>query len=675
MATTPLSQAVLAGMDPNIYGSLQRMQTGQQLSEQGMDSSPTTKLGAVARLAQALSGSYVSNGATSDLAKTIAGGKKSYADSLAAQLAQSPGAVPSAAPAVAQVAQPAATPNKIYSNDEPSPLDPPSGTDRAKMVATILGEAGNEPQFGKDAVASVIRTRAVDGGYGGNTPSAVVTAPNQFEPWNTAEGRARMERAAADPKQAAAAEAAIASAYGEGGKAPNDPTEGMTHFYSPTAQAALGRSAPAWAGGESVKIGGHVFNSPDDPAAIPSAAQPAQGYAIPGQPTPQAGALDVNHLLALMQHPYADDASKALLSKLLVQKLTPAEVPAGFEKSPDGSGLRPIAGGPASPEYLRKKTEVGESPEFKEITNPDGSKRAVWIDAKNQTVTPVAGQAPPSPTAGLQGPELLDELKRSDPGLHSQVQAVLENRAPYPTGSRLNPQQQRLKELVTTADPNFNAQEYAARGKLLSSFRAGKDADEIKALNTVSGHLNDLSKASTELGNTNYPMVNSAVNWYRENTGDARMNRFGTALHGVVDELSKAYRGGVISDAEARGWSENINAAKSPEQLHGVIGQMADMLQSKIQASKQKYEGMGDHAPPLQTVNAHAQEAFDRLPKLYDEIRARGRGEKPMADTGASAKAAGTADAPIAISSQAEYDALPSGKSYIAPDGSPRTKK
>lgn len=75
MAVTPLSQAILAGMDPNVYGSLQRMQTGDQLSAQGMDSSPTTKLGGIARLAQALSGSYIQNSAASDLAKTIASGK------------------------------------------------------------------------------------------------------------------------------------------------------------------------------------------------------------------------------------------------------------------------------------------------------------------------------------------------------------------------------------------------------------------------------------------------------------------------------------------------------------------------------------------------------------------------------------------------------------------------
>lgn len=266
-----------------------RRKIADAMVEKGSDYSPIrSPWQGVARLAQGLAGGYDARQADKAeqanaeankqmIASLLAGGGASPAAAPVAAADTSGAAAPdSAAPTVA-----ADTSGKIYSNDEPSPLDPPSGQDRQRMIATILGEAGNEPQVGKNAVASVIRTRAVDGGYGGDTPSAVVTAPNQFEPWNTPEGRARMASAAADPRQAAAADAAIASAYGEGGKAPEDPTDGMTHFYSPKGQAAMGRPAPAWAGGESVTIGGHVFNSPDDTAGNPTAVASADPTAIP----------------------------------------------------------------------------------------------------------------------------------------------------------------------------------------------------------------------------------------------------------------------------------------------------------------------------------------------------------------------------------------------------------
>jgi Cell Wall Hydrolase len=224
------------------------------------------------------------------------------------------------------------TSGKIYRNDEPSPLDPPSGADLKNLQMMVIGEAGNEPQQGKNAVASVARTRAVDGGYGGDTPTGVVTAPNQFEPFNTPEGRARMARGLMDPKQLASANDAIDQAYGTGkyvSAGPNDPTGGMTHFYSPAGQAALGRQAPAWAGGDSVTIGGHVFNSPDD--ATPPNSQPAQGQLPPrpiaqGPQVAQNGPANVNILNwanSVINDPYANASQKQVAASILQKAVTP----------------------------------------------------------------------------------------------------------------------------------------------------------------------------------------------------------------------------------------------------------------------------------------------------------------------------------------------------------------
>jgi hypothetical protein len=193
----------------------------------------------------------------------------------------------------------------------------------------------------------VIRNRAVNGGYGGNTPAQVVTAPNQFEPWNTAAGRSRMAAAAADPAQAAAADAAISRAYGEGGQAPNDPTNGATMFFSPKAQAALGRPVPAWAQGPGQDIGDHRFfggapgapvqvaqNGPD--SELPVNAQPTQGtlptaqaVAAASQPTPAPAApasSAVNpRLLAAMSSPYVSDGTKKILGLVLAQQMATAK--------------------------------------------------------------------------------------------------------------------------------------------------------------------------------------------------------------------------------------------------------------------------------------------------------------------------------------------------------------
>ena len=149
---------------------------------------------------------------------------------------------------------------RIYSPDELSPLDPPyadfpgRARDRDDAIRTILSEAGNQGPTGEQAVANVIRNRAVQGGFGGDNPSDVVRKPFQFEPWNTAEGRAKMAGYDPNSPEYRAAGAALDKAY-----TGDDPTKGATHFYSPGAQAALGRSAPSWDNGTGKDIGDHRF--------------------------------------------------------------------------------------------------------------------------------------------------------------------------------------------------------------------------------------------------------------------------------------------------------------------------------------------------------------------------------------------------------------------------------
>ncbi len=349
-----------------------------------------------------------SPGLFSKIGALLSGGASPAPDATVASLPpDAPPIAPQVAPAGPMPLPAADTTGKIYSNNEPSPLDPPVGADRAKMMATILGEAGNEPQLGKDAVASVIRTRAVDGGYGGDTPSAVVTAKNQFEPWNTDAGKARMAAALLNPSQAAAADAAIKSAYGEGGKAPNDPTEGMTHFYSPGGQAALGRPAPAWAGGDSVTIGGHVFNSPDD--KVPANAAVAQG-ALPtaaqaAAPTPPASGIlagvapetkvQIAKLLS-SNNPTA----KAMGTALLQQSIKPTEY--GFQTLPDGTIVRtnPRTGS-VEPTYQAPTKQtfgvIGE--------DENGKKTYGFIDAAKGKTTPVETAKPGDERPTVTGPD------------------------------------------------------------------------------------------------------------------------------------------------------------------------------------------------------------------------------------------------------------------------------
>src|SRR5437868_1827277 len=117
------------------------------------------------------------------------------------------------------------------------------------LVRTVWGEARNQDATGQQAVASVILNRAKQTG---RSVDQIVREPGQFEPWTNPHTRARLTSLSPQSPEYQRIAANIAPAL-EG----QDPTGGADHFYSPKAQAALGRSAPKWDDGSGVDLGDH----------------------------------------------------------------------------------------------------------------------------------------------------------------------------------------------------------------------------------------------------------------------------------------------------------------------------------------------------------------------------------------------------------------------------------
>lgn len=126
--------------------------------------------------------------------------------------------------------------------------------DRDLLIRTVIGEAADQPDEGQAAVAHVVLNRTRMGDWG-KSPTEVVLAPGQFEPWQT---RARhllsIDPASEQYKRTAAiVDAAIKGEI-------SDPTQGATYFLqSDIVRQRRGGTLPGWASGPSMKIGAHQF--------------------------------------------------------------------------------------------------------------------------------------------------------------------------------------------------------------------------------------------------------------------------------------------------------------------------------------------------------------------------------------------------------------------------------
>lgn len=134
-----------------------------------------------------------------------------------------------------------------------------SPSDRDYLIRTVIGEAANQPDEGLAAVAHVVMNRVNRGKYGAS-PTAVVFAPNQFEPWSTRRNELfSIDEGSPEYKRAAAIVDGVLS-----GKV-KDPTGGATHFLQEeTVRQRRGGALPDWATGKSMKVGAHTFYYPDE---------------------------------------------------------------------------------------------------------------------------------------------------------------------------------------------------------------------------------------------------------------------------------------------------------------------------------------------------------------------------------------------------------------------------
>lgn len=167
---------------------------------------------------------------------------------------------------------------------------PVDGQTRDLLIRTVIGEAAREPEEGQAAVAHTVLNRVNSGRFGGDIPS-VLFAPRQFEPWNTR----RQELMAISPESPEYRRAAQIVDGVLAGQIP-DPTQGATHFQNPDiVRQRNNANGMRWFqdmvnNGSAVRIGQHVFGSPDSqPGQIAQVASAGAAPARASDAAPVAG--------------------------------------------------------------------------------------------------------------------------------------------------------------------------------------------------------------------------------------------------------------------------------------------------------------------------------------------------------------------------------------------------
>lgn len=292
--------------------------------------------------------------------------------------------------------------------------------------------------------------------------------------------------------------------------------------------------------------------------------------------------------------------------------------------SPDKQGLEKMV----AIAQLKKASD----PSWKETKDAFGNPLVYNSDNPTQTMplgngsgNPFAPISPGAPTpagaaqAGQQQISGDDFLKTLQPNIASQVKALADGKMQFPGGFALkSPYWQQMISAVSQYDPNFDAVNYNARSKTRNSFVAGPDANNITALNTGMNHAASLKDAYDQLGNTDYPSINTAKNWLGNTFGDTTTQTNTAAVsakgHALSGELAKVFRSTGMAESDIKSWEDKLSTSATPAQSKEILNSAMDLMEGRLQALSSKYnQGMGTTKNGIDLLSPEAQKAYYKV--------------------------------------------------------------
>jgi hypothetical protein len=329
-----------------------------------------------------------------------------------------------------------------------------------------------------------------------------------------------------------------------------------------------------------------------------------------------------------------------------------------------------------------------------------GNKRFGFVDPVNGQITPFEGSSPlgggggggqggpsaPGAASGMPGAvnqSLVGEdyLKQFPSEIQAAVKSYIGGES-MPTGNPRAGFTQAVKMIaqkygsdigVPADDTTFNARR--TMRTQLSTAAPNSLGGQINTGNTAIGHLADASDRALDLNNSNgmgFAPLAHAINGTYNALSTAQASKaeaLNDSIQHYGQEITKFYAGSPGGEAERQRFLTTASAAKSPQELAAVFQTEAQLMQSRLDSLGSQIKGtLGPAAAQYPVVRPESQSAIDRLNTNVARLKG---GAPPPVSTLAPASAA----APIRVTDQATYNALPKGTSYIAPDGTPRIKQ
>ena len=174
-------------------------------------------------------------------------------------------------------------------------------------------------------------------------------------------------------------------------------------------------------------------------------------------------------------------------------------------------------------------------------------------------------------------------LKTLSPVDQAHVKALNEGREPFPTAKMMasNPYYERLADAVAQYNPDFDATAFSTRKNANTAFTTGIQGRQLLAFGSAVKHLETLGGLIDALKNKDTIQLNRLNNLWEKQTGQSAVTNFEAAKGIVAKEIMKSIVTGGGGVEERQELSRLMDAAKSPEQLRGVVDTYYELMKAQ----------------------------------------------------------------------------------------------
>jgi len=146
---------------------------------------------------------------------------------------------------------------------------------------------------------------------------------------------------------------------------------------------------------------------------------------------------------------------------------------------------------------------------------------------------------------------------------------------------------------VQELNPTYSTGRYEAANRTETAFATGQQGNQVRSASVALDHLQQLKELTNGLENTNVPMWNRVKNEYATATGEVGPSNFDAAKRIVADEVMKTIVAGGGGQHEREALQHDLNNAKTPKQLAGVIDQWSGLMAAQLKGLKTQYTAAG----------------------------------------------------------------------------------